>query len=53
MLPYARICKQIGLLATCGIVKVAVVATPTIGVMSTGDELVEPGKYVLRKFFQS
>jgi molybdopterin biosynthesis enzyme len=37
--------EQIGLLATCGIVKVAVVATPIIGVISTGDELVEPGKH--------
>lgn len=33
---------EIGLLATVGVLEVKVYPTPTIGVLSTGDELVEP-----------
>lgn len=35
---------EVGLLATCGISSVSLVASPVVGVLSTGDELVEPGE---------
>lgn len=35
---------SLGLLATAGVVDVAVVPRPRVGVLSTGDELVEPGR---------
>jgi len=35
--------REIGTLAACGIAKVAVVRRPRVAVISTGDELVQPG----------
>jgi putative molybdopterin biosynthesis protein len=35
--------REIGMLAACGIARVDVVRKPRVGVLSTGDELVEPG----------
>lgn len=35
---------QIGLLATVGVWQAAVIPSPRVGVMSTGDELVEPNE---------
>jgi len=35
--------REIGMLAACGIAKVDVVRKPKVAVMSTGDELVQPG----------
>ena len=36
--------REIGMLAACGIAKVDVVRKPKVAVMSTGDELVQPGQ---------
>src|SRR4029078_1491643 len=36
--------REIGMLAACGLDRVDVVRRPTVAVLSTGDELVEPGK---------
>ncbi len=35
--------REIGMLAACGIARVAVVRKPRVAVLSTGDELVQPG----------
>lgn len=35
--------REIGMLAACGIAEVAVVCKPRVAVISTGDELVQPG----------
>ncbi|MGH9122343.1 MAG: molybdopterin molybdotransferase MoeA, partial [Acidimicrobiales bacterium] len=35
---------HLGVLASCGLARVAVGGRPTVGVLSTGDELVEPGR---------
>jgi putative molybdopterin biosynthesis protein len=36
--------REIGMLAACGIAQVSVVRRPKVAVMSTGDELVQPGQ---------
>lgn len=36
--------REIGMLAACGIAEVAVVRRPKVAVLSTGDELVQPGE---------
>ncbi|WP_315928951.1 molybdopterin biosynthesis protein [Mesorhizobium sp. SP-1A] len=36
--------REIGMLATCGIARVSVVRRPRVAVLSTGDELVQPGE---------
>ena len=36
--------REIGMLAACGLASVDVVRRPRVGVLSTGDELVEPGR---------
>ncbi|MFZ2157886.1 MAG: molybdopterin biosynthesis protein [Bradyrhizobium sp.] len=36
--------REIGMLAACGIAQVPVVRAPRVAVISTGDELVQPGK---------
>ena len=36
--------REIGMLAACGLARVDVVRRPKVAVLSTGDELVEPGK---------
>jgi putative molybdopterin biosynthesis protein len=36
--------REIGMLAACGLADIAVVRRPRIAVLSTGDELVEPGR---------
>ncbi|MFY9687682.1 MAG: molybdopterin biosynthesis protein, partial [Pseudolabrys sp.] len=36
--------REIGMLAACGLDRIAVVRRPKVAVLSTGDELVEPGK---------
>jgi putative molybdopterin biosynthesis protein len=36
--------REIGVLAACGVASVEVVRKPKVAVLSTGDELVEPGK---------
>jgi putative molybdopterin biosynthesis protein len=36
--------REIGMCAACGIAKVSVVRTPRVAVISTGDELVQPGQ---------
>jgi putative molybdopterin biosynthesis protein len=36
--------REIGMLAACGIAEVAVVRKPRVAVISTGDELVQPGE---------
>jgi putative molybdopterin biosynthesis protein len=36
--------REIGMLAACGIAEVAVVRRPRVAVISTGDELVQPGQ---------
>ena len=36
--------REIGMLAACGIAEVAVVRRPRVAVISTGDELVQPGE---------
>ena len=36
--------REIGMLAACGIAEIAVVRRPRVAVLSTGDELVEPGR---------
>jgi putative molybdopterin biosynthesis protein len=36
--------REIGMLATCGIARVAVARKPRVAVLSTGDELVQPGE---------
>lgn len=36
--------REIGMLAACGLAKVAVVRRPKVAVLSTGDELVAPGE---------
>lgn len=36
--------REIGMLATCGLARVPVYRRPRIGVLSTGDELVQPGE---------
>jgi putative molybdopterin biosynthesis protein len=36
--------REIGMIAACGIASVAVVRRPKVAVLSTGDELTEPGK---------
>jgi putative molybdopterin biosynthesis protein len=36
--------REIGMLAACGLAEVAVVRRPRVAVLSTGDELIEPGK---------
>ncbi len=36
--------REIGMLAACGLAEVAVVRRPKVAVLSTGDELVAPGK---------
>src|SRR5262249_17499610 len=36
--------REIGMLAACGIAEVPVVRSPRVAVMSTGDELVQPGE---------
>jgi putative molybdopterin biosynthesis protein len=36
--------REIGLLAACGLASVDVVRRPKVGVLSTGDELVQPGE---------
>ncbi|KAG5179608.1 MoeA N-terminal region-domain-containing protein [Tribonema minus] len=37
---------EVGLLATCGIATVTITPLPVVGIMSTGDELVEPGESI-------
>ncbi|KQZ93831.1 molybdopterin biosynthesis protein MoeA [Mesorhizobium sp. Root157] len=36
--------REIGMLATCGVSRVAVARKPRVAVLSTGDELVQPGE---------
>jgi putative molybdopterin biosynthesis protein len=36
--------REIGMLAACGLSSIEVVRRPRVGVLSTGDELVEPGR---------
>src|SRR5207244_12224376 len=36
--------REIGMLAACGIAQVSVARRPRVAVISTGDELVQPGK---------
>ena len=36
--------REIGMLAACGIASVPVVPKPRVGILSTGDELVQPGQ---------
>jgi molybdopterin molybdotransferase/putative molybdopterin biosynthesis protein len=36
--------REVGMCAACGIAKVSVVRTPRVAVISTGDELVQPGQ---------
>src|SRR6187401_715739 len=36
--------REIGMLAACGLARIEVVRRPKVAVLSTGDELVEPGK---------
>jgi putative molybdopterin biosynthesis protein len=36
--------REIGMLAACGLADIAVVRRPRVAVLSTGDELVEPGR---------
>jgi putative molybdopterin biosynthesis protein len=36
--------REIGMLAACGLADIAVVRRPCVAVLSTGDELVEPGR---------
>ncbi|MFX5370420.1 hypothetical protein ABTD31_19815, partial [Acinetobacter baumannii] len=36
--------RELGLLAACGIAALRVVRTPRVAVISTGDELVQPGE---------
>ena len=36
--------REIGMLAACGIAEVAVVRRPRVAILSTGDELVQPGE---------
>lgn len=36
--------REIGMLAACGVAKVSVVRKPKVAVISTGDELVQPGQ---------
>jgi molybdenum cofactor synthesis domain-containing protein len=36
--------REVGMLAACGIAEVAVVRRPRVAVISTGDELVQPGR---------
>jgi putative molybdopterin biosynthesis protein len=36
--------REIGMLAACGIVEIALVRRPRVAVISTGDELVQPGE---------
>ena len=36
--------REIGMLAACGLDRIEVVRRPKVAVLSTGDELVEPGK---------
>jgi len=36
--------REVGMLAACGLSSVEVVRRPRVGVLSTGDELVEPGR---------
>ena len=36
--------REIGMLAACGLARIDVVRRPRVAVLSTGDELVEPGK---------
>ena len=47
--------REIGMLAACGLDRVDVVRRPKVAVLSTGDELVEPGKPLKlgRKFYDS
>jgi putative molybdopterin biosynthesis protein len=40
--------REIGMLAACGIAEVAVARRPRVAVMSTGDELVQPGQKLRR-----
>lgn len=43
---------QIGLLATVGVAEAPVIPCPRVGVMSTGDELVEPGENISGGFIR-
>src|SRR5581483_11463575 len=36
--------REIGMLAACGLAKIEVVRRPRVGILSTGDELVSPGR---------
>jgi putative molybdopterin biosynthesis protein len=36
--------REIGMLAACGIASVLAFRKPRVGILSTGDELVEPGQ---------
>ena len=36
--------REVGMLAACGLASVGVVRRPRVGVLSTGDELIEPGR---------
>ena len=38
--------REIGILAACGLNRVGVVRRPKVAVLSTGDELVEPGRHL-------
>ena len=40
--------REIGMLAACGLSSIAVVRRPRVAVLSTGDELVEPGRPLRR-----
>lgn len=44
LVPLLPLRRQIGLLATVGVAEARVIPCPRVGVMSTGDELVEPGE---------
>lgn len=46
------ISTQIGLLATVGVSEAPVIPCPRVGVMSTGDELVEPGEPISGGFIR-
>lgn len=43
---------QIGLLATVGVADAPIIPRPRVGVMSTGDELVEPGEKISGGFIR-
>lgn len=52
--PPARLVNsaKIGLLATVGVAEALVIPPPRVGIMSTGDELVEPGEKISGGFIR-